>query len=436
MFAFNRRRCRLAKPRRPGQAQTADPHRRWHEIAAVMPVKSFLHRYVWQKLPRDLRRAALFGTVRALVPAVGHDPRPEGPIYVAGAFRAASGLGQSARLCLSALRKCGYDARAIDVTAELFQRPSPDFCLEEGAREDGSGTIIVHAAAPFMPFVLFALGRRFVRGKRVIGYWAWELPEAPEDWRSSLDYVNEIWAPSEFTAEALRKLAPNKPVKVVHHPILADDAPIDLARPPERDDRFTVLTIFNMGSSFARKNPLGAIDAFNRAFPDNTARMIVKAINLDHFPPAADLLRKACGTNGVELHEETATAEQMNRLFGTSDVVISLHRSEGFGLILAEAMARGLPVISTDWSGTTDFVDNDVGFAVPYSLIPARDPQGEYDRPSMQWADADIAAAAEALRTLAADRELGPALGGNGRARSQVMFGCEAFGDAIDDRLG
>lgn len=399
-----------------------------------MPVKSFLHRNVWQKLPRDLRRAALFGTVRAMVPFVSSDPPPGGTVYVAGAFRAASGIGQSARLCFSALRKCGYDARALDVTAELFQRP--DFEFQEGARDDGPGTIIVHAAAPFMPFVLYALGRRFVRGKRVIGYWAWELPEAPEDWRSSLGYVNEIWAPSEFTAQALRKLAPDKPVKVVHHPILADDAPIAMGKPQARGDRFTVLTIFNMGSSFARKNPLGAIAAFNLAFPDNTARMIVKAINLDHFPPAADQLRKACGSNGVELHEETATTEQMNQLFGTSDVVISLHRSEGFGLILAEAMARALPVVSTDWSGTTDFVDSEVGFAVPYSLIPARDPQGEYDRPSMLWADADLEAAAEALRKLAEDRELGRTLGNNGKARSQVLFGCDAFGKAIAESLG
>jgi glycosyltransferase involved in cell wall biosynthesis len=401
-----------------------------------MSVRSFLHRNVWQKLPRDLRRAALFGTVRALAPSVSPDALPGGPIYVAGAFRAASGIGQSARLCFSALRKCGYDARAVDVTGELFQRPSPDFGIQEGVREDGPGTIIVHAAAPFMPFVLFALGRRFVRGKRVIGYWAWELPEAPEEWRSALGYVHEIWAPSEFTAEALRKLAPDKPVRVVHHPILADDAPIDMGKPQLRDDRFTVLTIFNMGSSFARKNPLGAIAAFNLAFPDNTARMIVKAINLDHFPPAADLLRKACGSNGVELHEETATVEQMNQLFGASDVVISLHRSEGFGLILAEAMARALPVVSTDWSGTADFIDDQVGFAVPYTLIPARDPQGEYDRPSMLWAEADIAVAAEALTKLAGDRELGRTLGKNGKARCEMLFGCEAFRNAVAGSLG
>ena len=115
----------------------------------------------------------------------------------------------------------------------------------------------------------------------------------------------------------------------------------------------------------------------------------------------------------------------LNALYSEADVLISLHRSEGFGLTLAEAMLRGLPVIATNWSGNVDFLTGDTGIPVPYRLVPAQDPQGTYQHPDLRWADADIDAAAAALRRLRADPALRRTLG-----EAAAAFGVKAWSGA------
>jgi len=384
-----------------------------------------LHRQVWQRLPYDLRRSLLFRTTSLMAPRARTHAPAVAPIVVAGALRAASGLGRSARLCLDALQMGGADVAALDLTVPLRQ-PVTIAPSETPEAAPGPGTLILHVNAPLTGMALLAIGRRRLRGKRIIGYWAWELPEVPDEWRLGVGLVHEIWVPSAFTAAAIRPIAGDRPVHVVPHPVLVDPAPPG----PGRRERapFTVLCMFDAASSIARKNPEGAIAAFRRAFgEDRSALLLLKTQRLDTVPEERARLAALADAPNIRLLDATLDARGMDALYGKADVVISLHRAEGFGLSLAEAMRRGLPVIATDWSGSVDFVSREVGIPIPFRLVPAEDSQRTYDHPSMSWAEPDVDAAAAALRVVREDPALRARLGAAGADYAASHWDARAY---------
>lgn len=372
-----------------------------------------LHRHLWQRLPRAWRRAALFHAATLVAPRPSRESGPAAPIIVAGVFDTASGLGESARLCYGALETAGASVFGIDLTAALMQpNDVPGFAFVDGRSCEGPGTLILHVNSPLVPLAMWQLGRRLVGAKYVVGYWAWELPEVPPDWRHGIPFVHEIWVPSRFVAEAIRPLAAGRPIHVVPHPVALANS--DGLRPPRpADSPFTVLTVFNAASSFARKNPCAAIDAFRTAFGDDpTTRLIVKGANLWSFPQGADLLKAAANSaRNIVLMDEIMSPARIASLYDEADVFISLHRSEGFGLTIAMAMLRGLPVIATGWSGNVDFLNQETGIPVGFRLIPATDEQATYHHPNMMWAEPDVDEAVAALRRLRADPQLRARLG-------------------------
>jgi glycosyltransferase involved in cell wall biosynthesis len=199
------------------------------------------------------------------------------------------------------------------------------------------------------------------------------------------------------------------------------------------EEAFVVLTSFSLASSFARKNPLAAIAAFRRAFGDRPDRvMVLKLSHTEHWP--ADLLalrQAAAGAANIRVMTETLRQADSHALTACVDVILSLHRSEGFGLVPAEAMLLGKPVIATDWSATTEFIDATVGMPVPFRLIDAVDPRGVFEAPGAVWADADIGAASAALVALAACPEQRRRLGEAARQRAQHQFTSARLQDAL-----
>ena len=248
-------------------------------------MRDLLHRNFWARLPREKRRAALFRVASLLAPRLDPQALAKQPIIVAGALRSASGLGQSARLCYRALAATGFDVAAVDLTRGLMQRVDlPDFQFRDGTKHQGEGTLIAHVNAPFMSLAAFLLGRRLTRGKRVVGYWAWELPQVPAEWLQGLDFVHDIWVPSRFAAEAVRPISQGRDVYILPHPI-GVDAAAPVRRGGPSGSAFNVLTFCNAASSVARKNPLAAVTAFRRAFGDGCdARLVVKGSNLNAHP--------------------------------------------------------------------------------------------------------------------------------------------------------
>jgi glycosyltransferase involved in cell wall biosynthesis len=388
-------------------------------------------RFFWRLLPVGWRHHLFALATTAIAPRSSGGAQRV-PVIVAGTLSSATGLGESARLNIAVLRKAGLAHGAVDLSGSLLGHADlARFPTNADESVVGPGSLVVHVSGLMLPYALRRCQSRIVAGKRVIGYLAWELPRLPADWLPALRLLHEIWVPSEFSAGAMRRKFAG-PVRVLPH--LID---VDGVRRNRRHDVFTVFTMFNVASGFERKNPLAAIRAFKVAFGgDQGTRLVIKIHNADHYPSGhAALHREIGGAANIVLLDRVMPRRDLLETMAEADAVISLHRSEGFGLLLAEAMMIGVPVVSTDWSATAEFVTPDTGVPVPFRLIPAIDPQGACHYPDQMWADADIDAAAAGLRALRQQPDWAGELAERGRLSVTRMFSAEAAVRRLRDAL-
>ncbi len=391
-----------------------------------------LHR-LWRLLPAARRRRLVTRLTARLAPKPDRDPPPcANGLAVVGELSRASGLGEAARLSLAALERIGVPGYAVDIGSVL---PGDGGARTEVTLPPPGVPLLLHVNPPLLPLVLSRLPRQLLRGRRVIGQWAWELPMAPPDWLDGTVFVHGLWGPSRFTAAALEPLLPGRVRAVVHPLAVAPPVPSALGRadfglPAEA---VVVLVSFNLASSLVRKNPLGAIAAFRDAFAGRTDRLLVLKIgNPGHFPEDFRLLQDAvAGAANIRVETRTMPAADSHALTAAADIVLSLHRSEGFGLVPAEAMLLGRPVIATAWSGNMDFMDRDSAMLIDARLIPAADPRGVYQVEGAVWADPDHGQAVDALRRLAGDPALRAALGARGRMMALERLGTAPMAAAL-----
>jgi glycosyltransferase involved in cell wall biosynthesis len=260
----------------------------------------------------------------------------------------------------------------------------------------------MHVNGPLLPWGMAALGWRVVAGKHVIGFWNWELPVLPTGWVPGFRFVHRIWAPSRFAAAAIRSRA-QVPVEVVGYPMPElSPAPLGRADFGLPDSAFVTLSVFDTSSSIERKNPIAAIRAHRAAFGDRPDRLLVlKTYRTAEGGRAwQQLLVLAAGLTNVRIMDAEMTRQEIWALIRCADAFISLHRSEGVGLALMEAMYLGVPVVTTGWSGNMDFMDASNALLVGYAMKPAEDEGGVYSVPEAFWAEPDVNEAAMALRML------------------------------------
>ena len=382
---------------------------------------------VWRLLPRDLRREALFGAMAALAPRPDPVPPPAdagGPVTVAGYFGARTGLGSAARRLSSVLRLAGFDVAEADLTGPLRQGP-PGFVSHSPPRvPPGPGTLMVHVNGPMLPWAMRVLGRRAVAGKRVVAVWNWELPVLAPDWRRGLRFAHEIWVSSRFTAGAVEAEPGAPPVRVVPYMVPEPDpSPLRRAEFGLPEDAFVALSVFDASSSLARKNPLAAVAAHRTAFGDRMDRVLVlKTHSTEAAGPAwREVAEAAAASPNVRVLDRAVDRRDLWALVLASDCFLSTHRSEGFGLGIAEAMRAARPVVATGWSGNMDFMRGEGAVALPFDLVPARDSQRTYDLPGAVWAEARVPDAAAALAALAGDPARRAAMGAAARETAESL---------------
>ena len=342
--------------------------------------------------------------------------RVDEPIVVAGMFRTGNGLGRAAKSCFEALKAQGANPIAVDLSGLFAQVDLATSVPLQLLPRTQRGTLILCANPPEVERALTGLGLRRWHQWRIVGVWAWELPIAPEEWRRQEKMVSEIWAPSRFVADAF-KAQFKKPVYTVPHYV-----PVPARMTTSlRGGPLHVLTIADARSSLKRKNPVAAVRMFRTAFEGHlSAKLTVKCRNLSLFPDdAARLVSAADGDPRIHFVDKTLTDIEMSTLLETADIILSPHRSEGFGLNLAEALALGKCVIATGWSGNLQFMQNDAARLLPYSLVPVQDPTNAYRfETRAHWAEPDFAAGVKALQELAANPVEREAMGA--RARQMI----------------
>jgi glycosyltransferase involved in cell wall biosynthesis len=284
-----------------------------------------------------------------------------------------------------------------------------------------------------MPYALTLLGGKFIRDKHVTGYWAWELPHVPHNWVFGLSAVHDVAVPSRFTADAVQRLSPELPVRIAPHPVsLAHPAP-HLALGEVKARPFTILSACSIASGFNRKNPLATIRAFRRAFgSDSSKRLKLLVTNVHHFPQARDAIEAEInGSRNIQASWRVLEPMAFARWWSEGDVYLSLHRAEGFGLPLAEAMCAGMPAVATGWSGNVDYMDTANGYLIEYSLIDVDDAQGKYPSDLGQWAEPNIEHASAILAHLATNKASATAKACAYAASAQSRLSGKAFVDSL-----
>lgn len=327
---------------------------------------------------------------------------PDSPVVVAGMFQISNGIGRAARTCYAALKAQGLSPIAVDLTGMFNQVEHQPLVPIEAMPRSRSGTLLLFANAPETFRALVGLGLRRWHNWRIIGCWAWELPIVPADWPKNAKYLSEIWVPSQFVASSLGSEV-GVPVKVVpHHVPVPGNVPLHLPEEASRSP-FRFLSIADGRSSFHRKNVAATVRIFRNAFPENKdVELTLKCRSLDLFPEFARELHCAASEDPrLRLITHTLSDAEMSQLLRSSDVIVSTHRSEGFGLVMAEAMALGRPVMATAWSGNLQYMTEKNSRLLPFSLESVTDPTGVYENSSeLSWAKVDEAAGVRAMREL------------------------------------
>lgn len=359
--------------------------------------------------PRMIERVAERAGRRRFVAnagRLGRDRQSRPDVTVVGYLKMAGGVGEAGRQTVRALTQTGLEVDAHDVALGVVADRDDASC-DHLLSPDVSGRVqVYHINADQLPAVMDQIKSRTNEDAYRIVVPFWELAEFPDAWRPAIDLVDEVWAPSRFIQTAL--------VKKVRRPVTYMPMALCFDAPPQfdrryfsiPDDKFLFFFAFDFLSFQERKNPRGVYRAFREAFPRNGSRsdvgLVIKSLNGGYASgQLAELRDEMAGDPNVTLIDGTFTRPETLGLIGACDCILSLHRSEGLGLLVAEALAMGKPVIATDYSATTEFIRPSTGYSVNYRLISVED--GQYPFAAGQWAEPDIHHAAWLMRKVRDD---------------------------------
>lgn len=383
-------------------------------------------------------RSARDSLQRKLLPARAKRSPIEHAALLVGYIDADLGLGESLRGLAQALSETDVQFRIYPFTVGVEGRRSKAYMSELYDRDNSYAVNVIEVAANELPTVFQNISRDHFANSYNILRTYWELSRAPNEWRNILIDIDEIWTPNYFVAESFRHIF-DGPITIVPPCVQVPEVPLDgKARFNLDPARFYILFSFDYFSFPQRKNPMAVVRAFRQAFPDpaTPVGLIVKSTGaVGHFPAIKQQLRDAARQDGrIEIIDMTLDRPEMLALLKAADCYVSLHRAEGFGLGMAEAMAFGKPVIATGYSGNAEFVTPETAYPIPYKLRTV--PSDGYVYPEGQvWAEPDETACSAAMVRVFSDKIDAAQRARAGQDFVRQRFGLENVGQIAAGRL-
>jgi glycosyltransferase involved in cell wall biosynthesis len=377
-------------------------------VASPIWERSILHQMHWFQISigRAGNERTHMGDKRCLSPDRNEDPKSENlerrNVQVVGLVGHPSGVGHNADLTLSALSLAGFKITAVPI--DFYQKPVGQELIYDSTLRTRVPSII-HAQPEYIANLLTFGFPKILQGP-VIGFFSWEMDSLPPEQKWAAKQVDEIWVPSEFSATAFRENGAS--VEVVHHAVDVSGMEIvsreTLGIPQAA---YIVHFAFDVHSTIQRKNPAGVIRAFRSAFDmDESAYLLLKVRNYHALQEAADsgndeargLLREMSSHPRIVVAAREMSRGRTLGLLALSDCHLSLHRAEGFGYGMAEAMALGVPVVATGYSGNMAYMDQQNSWPVDYKLKSVLPGEYLFTAPDFRWAEPCIEHAADQLR--------------------------------------
>lgn len=371
--------------------------------------------------PSSLRERELAGVPPTQVPTRSTVKPTRRGWSVLSYAKAEFGLGEAGRRMASAVAGvgCSYEVVPVVKTESRQQVPAG----EATATSIHYSNTLTCVNADYMQAAWTYAG--MPPGGFRIGLWFWEVDVFPAKWAPIMGTLDEVWVTSDHTKQAIDAHGSRTKVRVVPLPVIPPKTPTTFTRqmlgmPP---DKTVFLCSYDFFSVVRRKNPLDTIEAYVRAFgPDDGAVLILKSINGHlRMSELEEIRHRAAGRADILIRDEYLDAAQVQGMIELSDCVVSLHRAEGYGLNLIDAMVMGRPVVATGYSGNLAFMDQKNSFLVPYDLVevgPGNDPYEEH----AHWAQPRLDAAAALMRAVHDDPAAAARVGAAGKASVLARF--------------
>ncbi|MBW8524713.1 glycosyltransferase family 4 protein [Chryseobacterium chendengshani] len=358
-------------------------------------------------------------------------------VNMSGFFNAEIGFGEAIRNNLKALELMKIPAKPINFNMHLSNRLNDNSVNFEDNTNDYPVNI-VHVNMDTIYSFFNEKSSAFFENKYNIGYWAWEMEEFPDEYVEYFKYYDEIWTCSRYCLDSI-SLKSDIPVTNIPHAIDINDDDINKNFDSGlSSEDYHFLFIFDYNSLIERKNTLALIDAYEKAFgvDNDKVKLVIKtSIPGNHLSKARKKVMTRIGSNkSIIYKEEMLRRNDLLALMNFADCYVSLHRSEGFGLTMAEAMALGKPVIATGYSGNLDFMTVNNSFLVKYKLI-----RHDYDLSVLPknnyWSEPDTDHAAELMKFVFENQKHAVETGKRAKEDIHTYFSLDAIGRKMKKRL-
>ncbi|AZI33046.1 glycosyltransferase [Kaistella carnis] len=358
-------------------------------------------------------------------------------LNISGYINKQFGLGEGVR----------SNVRAVKTTSVPFVINDFNIVISKHIQDDVQNALETTSENPYdvnlvqinidrLHSVLQETDNSYFKDKYNIAFWAWELENFPDESKVFFTLFDEIWVPSNFCAEAISKISPVPVIKIMH------SIEIEKTTMKRRDfnlpeDSFIFMTMFDYYSSVARKNPLATIEAYEKSFGKNNrdVLLIIKTSLSIEFPEEKKMLLERIADNkSIIVYEEIMERDKLYSLMSCCDSFVSLHRSEGFGLTMAEAMYLGKPVIATGYSANLEFMNVNNSFLVKFDVVPTGD-QYYFSTEKDFWADPNVSHASTLMKIVVENPEIAKEIALQGQLDVQKNLSPSKMGEKIEARL-